>query len=798
MKQDRRRFTRRSFISSAAAGALGAGLAWRFGGSLSLAQIPWEDKVDSVLLGEDTQPGVSALNRLGSGIKNEAPRIAFDRQGRLWVAWISERDDGEQVYLTSFAGEKWGEEIRLSESGGFASHPQVVATGDGLAVAWAEKQGEQWKILFRRVNHGRPGPIQIVSTAGAINWRPALSVDSEDRVWIAWECKQGERFEILAAVVQGERPSKPFPVSRSPKRDCCRPAVVTDKKGTTWIAWDRMDAPGGPNIYLCPCEPGAPGKPVQVTHHPAANIAPALAIDPDNRLWIAWHSNRRGAAEWDIPRWIYLRCYDRGRFHEPVGEPLGKNLEKEGQDQSFEFARLLCSGDGKVIVTGRPSHNFCFQYYQGRRWSPRYRLPVDGWGGRGQFLEAAFDSEGDLWVVRRDIRTNVLQRVTGLQSEKARPKLNEVKSAPAYHPPLANIQRRPRRWEPLKDLAGVEGELNFFYGDIHGHTWMSDGVGDVDEYYFTRRDYYEDDFAALTDHDTFVGNGLLPSEWELMKAITEHFNAEGRFITLFGQEWTTGRPPRGFGHKNIYHIRGDLPLFDHMDGPSSSTQKLFARCKEWGAIAIPHHIGWTGVDWENHDENVQALVEVISNHGRFEFMGNRPIPHRGGIRGCFMQDGLARGLKFGVIGGSDSHGLIWHHRVAYKRDCNRTGLAVVLAPELTREALFDAMRKRRTFATTGIKPRIDFRIDDHVMGAEFETAEPPTIRVKVSGQNDLKWLTVVKNNQDWYEFGGEGFESRFTIKDEKAEPGQSFYYLRVEYEDGNMAWTSPIWVKYTG
>ena len=147
----------------------------------------------------------------------------------------------------------------------------------------------------------------------------------------------------------------------------------------------------------------------------------------------------------------------------------------------------------------------------------------------------------------------------------------------------------------------------------------------------------------MTDHDNFIANGLIPSEWERIKQITKHFNEDGRFVTLFGQEWTTGRPPRGFGHKNIYHTDIEIPLYDHTDPESKDVHQLYAECKKWGSIAIPHHIGWTGVDWENHDEEIVPLVEIVSNHGVFEYQGNRPIPHRGGMRGCFVQDGLARG-----------------------------------------------------------------------------------------------------------------------------------------------------------
>jgi hypothetical protein len=281
-----------------------------------------------------------------------------------------------------------------------------------------------------------------------------------------------------------------------------------------------------------------------------------------------------------------------------------------------------------------------------------------------------------------------------------------------------------------------------------------------------------------------------------LKEVTEHLNQPHKFVTFFGQEWTTARTPRGFGHKNIYHISPDIPLMDHTLEPWNTTQKIFEKAKSLGAIAIPHHIGWTGVDWENADPVAQPLVEIVSVHGAFEYMGNRPIKHRGGKPGCFVQDGLARGLRFGIIGGSDSHGLLWHHRVAYKRDPNRCGLAGVLAEELTRESIFDAFKKRRTFATSGVKMRLDFRINGHFMGEEFSTSDGIQINVDVISESDLLWLTIVRDNKDFNQYGGEGLRSYYTVEDRNLSPGTHFYYLRVVLKDGNMAWSSPIWVNY--
>jgi hypothetical protein len=119
-----------------------------------------------------------------------------------------------------------------------------------------------------------------------------------------------------------------------------------------------------------------------------------------------------------------------------------------------------------------------------------------------------------------------------------------------------------------------------------------------------------------------------------------------------------------------------------------------------------------------------------------------------------------------------------------------------LAPELTPQAIMEAMRKRRCYATTGVRLRIEFEINDHMMGEEFDTDEIPSIRATVTGtpRSELKWIHIVRNNETIHEYGGEGIESRISFADRDAPGGTSYYYLRVICEDGNMAWTSPIWV----
>lgn len=86
-------------------------------------------------------------------------------------------------------------------------------------------------------------------------------------------------------------------------------------------------------------------------------------------------------------------------------------------------------------------------------------------------------------------------------------------------------------------------------------------------------------------------------------------------------------------------------------------------------------------------------------------------------------------------------------------------------------------------------------MNNHLMGEEINVTDPiVSISVNLAGRHDIRWVTVVKNNRDIYRYGGDGFTTSFTIEDEITKPGANWYYLRVEYEGPEMAWSSPVWV----
>ena len=301
----------------------------------------------------------------------------------------------------------------------------------------------------------------------------------------------------------------------------------------------------------------------------------------------------------------------------------------------------------------------------------------------------------------------------------------------------------------------------------------------------------------------------------------------GRFVAFCGYEWTAPaiaehRGPGqtvGEGHKHIIFPANIGPLISYGEPSANTGARLLARFEGVEALIIPHHTSWSGIDWEAHDENLVRLVEVCSTHGRFEYSGNQPIGYRRDHvhLGKFVLDALDLGYKLGFVGGSDSHGLRWHGAeladrdshmqpgtlVGWKEDAYRTGMTVIFARELTRRSLYQALYERRCYATSGVPIELDFRINGELMGSEITTDRSPKIEAKIKGTAPIRSVDLIRSG-----YGHAGLQSRegagltelsFSFEDEIIIPSEAhYYYLRVSQEDGNMAWSSPIWLRYEG
>lgn len=517
------------------------------------------------------------------------------------------------------------------------------------------------------------------------------------------------------------------------------------------------------------------GRRVTVFHAFGTAAAAAVAAVEDG-AWVAFHHNvREDRPETDLAKWIALRFVDdEGRVHAPDAPMTDRDRDREGEEQSFEFPAIAIGPDGALRIFGRGSHRFWYQDVSGSGFAPRVGLDEGIWGCRGRRVSVATLSDGHLLAARREKPGVVVERLAPPLGGRVPLRPAEVR--PAVRRPTVELV------DEARDPARRDGRRTLF-GDIHQHSAHSDGIGTADEPYLRARYEYGDDFCALTDHESFIGKRIGPGEWAHLCRVAERHDEPGRFATLYAYEWT-GRMYPGPGHKVVYMPGPGLPVISRDEVTVGA--EVVARAKALGGFAVPHHVGWTGADEDGHDPVGQPVWEICSCHGCYE-MADHPLGQRGERRDQMAHAMLQRGHRFGFIACSDGHGLLYHHGVARKRDPFRTGVTAVQATACTREAIMSAIRERRCYATSGVKILLDLRAADRPMGSDLGAVGRVPVRLEATGVRDIARLELV---------GPDGVvaastpEARHAVLE--AEVEERFVYGRVVQQDGEMAWSSPV------
>ena len=386
---------------------------------------------------------------------------------------------------------------------------------------------------------------------------------------------------------------------------------------------------------------------------------------------------------------------------------------------------------------------------------------------------------------------------------------------------------------PVKVGPGRRGP---FWGDLHIHTKLSSDAQGVNPYPYAR-DASGLDFAAAMDHWQSLGEG----GYRILEEWAEAYNEPGRFVTVLGDE---RNPPALTGHHNIY-FRDVETLRRHRALPGQGSRQdpgAEAACLReldpTRAMLIPHHTGidWgalstdsrgSAVDWDAWDDpGLRPVLEIYSHHGQselwcpqhclaYEFnrLRNRERRSNSSVPGpYYAQDHWAAGRRIGCIASSD------HHSGQGGRP--EGGIAAVRAPELTREAVFDAIRNRHCYATTGERILVEFTVDGLEMGQCGRVAAGRNIEIELN-----VWATdlILRVEVLRLRFGldrtflpilseaprpdagskthlatglpRESMDATYRLEDEVGHP--TVYYARVVQEPLErpaMAWASPIWI----
>jgi hypothetical protein len=150
---------------------------------------------------------------------------------------------------------------------------------------------------------------------------------------------------------------------------------------------------------------------------------------------------------------------------------------------------------------------------------------------------------------------------------------------------------------------------------------------------------------------------------------------------------------------------------------------------------------------------------------------------------------LRRGHRFGFTASSDSHGLLWHHGESRKRDPYRTGLTAVHATARTRRAIYEALVQRRCYATSGAKIGLDVTVNGAPMGSELAATDPVHVVIEAEGVTEIERIDLMTEH---------GVLKSFPVGQRSAaittQAQAKVLYARVVQTDGEMAWSSPVFI----
>ena len=193
--------------------------------------------------------------------------------------------------------------------------------------------------------------------------------------------------------------------------------------------------------------------------------------------------------------------------------------------------------------------------------------------------------------------------------------------------------------------------------------------------------------------------------WSYLNELSAEFLEEGRSVTFPGYEWS-GNTAVG-GDRNVYfrtegrQIRRSshalLPEREDLHTDAPDAKLLFEALSDEDCVVYAHVGGRYADIAYAHDARLERSMEIHSAWGTFEWM---------------LTDGFALGHRSGVVCNSDGHkGRPGASYPGASMFGAYGGLTCFLAESLTRDGIFECLRRRHHYGTTGTRLFLDVRAD---------------------------------------------------------------------------------------
>ncbi|HUS95637.1 MAG TPA: DUF3604 domain-containing protein [Hyphomicrobiaceae bacterium] len=253
------------------------------------------------------------------------------------------------------------------------------------------------------------------------------------------------------------------------------------------------------------------------------------------------------------------------------------------------------------------------------------------------------------------------------------------------------------------DVAG-------FWGDLHGQSGETVGIGQIESYFDFARNKSFLDVTSHQGNDFQINNTF----WAHLNSLTAALDEPGRFVVFPGYEWSGNTAVGGdhnvfFRHEGCQIRRCSHALLEDRSGVDTDCHtltELYAALSEEDSVMYAHVGGRYANIAYDHNPRLETAVEVHSAWGTFEWI---------------LTDGFKLGRRVGVVANSDGHkGRPGASYPGSSTFGSYGGLTCFLTDQLDRDSIFEAMRRRHHYGTTGCRMHIDVRADIPGGGTLYE------------------------------------------------------------------------------
>jgi hypothetical protein len=258
------------------------------------------------------------------------------------------------------------------------------------------------------------------------------------------------------------------------------------------------------------------------------------------------------------------------------------------------------------------------------------------------------------------------------------------------------------RSNPMAVTAAGDAPRHY-WGDTHGQSDETLGTNSARDYFLFGRD------KAFLDVMGHQGNDfqITGDFWRELNTLTRQLDEPGQFVCIPGYEWSANTAVGGdrnvhFRHEGeTIHRSSHAQIYDGPDRGDEATDahdahELFRRLEGKDCIVAAHVGGRYADILFAHDGRLETAVEVHSAWGTFEWL---------------LHDAFEAGYRVGVVCNSDGHkgrpGACYPGASFFG---SYGGLTCFIADRLDRDAIFECMRRRHHYGTTGNRMLLDVAV----------------------------------------------------------------------------------------